>query len=333
MTGQGGDDRFRLLADHAPVMIWQAGPDLGRIFLNAQWLRFTGRPAEDEVGLGWTDGIHPDDAPRVTAVMASALAARDSFEVEYRLRRHDGAWRWILDHGCPCVLEGGVFEGYCGSAHDVTERREAEERARREVAEKEALLLEVHHRTRNTLQTVIGLLNLQAANTSDPDARALLGETVQRVQALGLTQDTAYQTQDYTRVELGPLVERIASGLKLHHDRPDVSVLVDLGYACLPLEAAVPLGLLLNELIANALRHAYPAGQAGTIRVTALPRADGRLAVSVEDEGRGLPPETEVRGGLGLKLARILAGQLRAELDVRSGPGVRFSVVLPPPRP
>lgn len=328
-AGAGGDDRFRLLADHAPVMIWRADADLARTFLNAQWLRFTGRPAESELGHGWLDGVHPDDRRRCAEVAGAALAGRRPYEVEFRLRRHDGAWRWVLDQGRPCTIEGGTFEGYFGSCIDITERREAEERSRREVAEKEALLLEVHHRTRNTLQTVIGLLNLQAANTRDLATRALLGETVQRVRALGLTQDAAYQTQDYARVELGPMVERLVAGLKLHHDRPDIAVEIDLGYTSLSLEAAVPLGLLLNELIANALRHAYPPGEAGTVRVAAERRGDGRLAIVVADGGTGMPEGVERRGGLGLKLARILAGQLRAELETASGPGTRHAVVLP----
>lgn len=336
----GAGDGFRPVVDCVPVMIWRAGLDGAFDYVNAQWLRFTGRLLERELGRGWLDAVHPEDRARRAALFAEAVQAGRGFEAEYRLRRHDGAWRWVLDRGCPCEEQDGTVLGFVGSCTDVTERREAEDGRRRDVAEKEALLLEVHHRTRNTLQAVIGLLNLQGATISDPEARARFGETVQRVRALGLTQDTAYQTPDFARVELGPLVERLAAGLKLHHGRPDVAVEVDLGYLSLPLEPAVPMGLLLNELISHALRGASPGERAGLIRVSAEARPDGRLAVSISEAGAGASgagraadaaPQArpEGAGGLGLKLARILAAQLRAEIEVPAGSGGRCVVVLP----
>jgi len=121
------EERFRNMADAAPVMIWVSGPDKSCIFFNKVWLDFTGRTMQQESGNGWTEGIHPDDRDHCLAVYSSSFEARRSFEMEYRLRRADGEYRWLLDNGVPRFAEGGVFEGYIGSCIDITDRKEKEE--------------------------------------------------------------------------------------------------------------------------------------------------------------------------------------------------------------
>ena len=121
--------RFRIVADSAPVLIWMADVDR-RVFFNKSWLDFTGRTAEDEMDDGWLAGVHPDDVTAYQKGYAEAFEARGPFDLQYRLRRHDGEYRWILDHGVPRHDELGRFVGYIGSAHDVTERLRAEERLR-----------------------------------------------------------------------------------------------------------------------------------------------------------------------------------------------------------
>jgi two-component system CheB/CheR fusion protein len=122
--------RFRALADAAPVMIWVAGPDDFGAWFNRPWLEFTGQTMEEAVREGWACAVHPDDRARALATSADAFAHREPFRMEFRLRRHDGTYRWVLDHGVPQVSEG-EFEGYVGTCIDITERKEAE-RALRE---------------------------------------------------------------------------------------------------------------------------------------------------------------------------------------------------------
>lgn len=123
--------RFRSLADSAPVLIWVTGPDRGVVYVNKPWLDFTGRTVAQEYGTGWADGVHPDDLGRVLDVRADRAAAREPFELEYRLRRHDGAYRWVLDRGLP-RFAAGAFVGYIGTCLDITDRKEAVERLRQE---------------------------------------------------------------------------------------------------------------------------------------------------------------------------------------------------------
>jgi PAS domain S-box-containing protein len=121
------EQRFRVMADSAPVMIWAAGPDKLCTYFNQQWLDFTGRTIEQEMGNGWAEGIHPDDFERCLNTYVTAFDHRDQFRMEYRLRRFDGQYRWIIDHGTPRMTSTGKFSGYIGSCLDITDRKQSEE--------------------------------------------------------------------------------------------------------------------------------------------------------------------------------------------------------------
>jgi PAS domain S-box-containing protein len=121
------EERFRTMANTAPVMIWMSGPDKLCTFFNKGWLDFTGRPIEQELGNGWTEGVHKEDLDRCLEVYANAFDARQEFTMEYRLRRYDGEYRWVIDHGVSRFEPDGTFLGYIGSCIDVTERKRAQD--------------------------------------------------------------------------------------------------------------------------------------------------------------------------------------------------------------
>jgi two-component system CheB/CheR fusion protein len=135
-TLRASEERFRHMADHAPVMIWMSGPDKLCTWFNKPWLDFVGRPLEQEVGNGWTDNIHPDDRTHCLQTYEAAFGARRPFSMEYRLRRHDGEYRWLLDNGIPLNGAGGEVAGYIGSCTDITALKNTEQALR----DREALL-------------------------------------------------------------------------------------------------------------------------------------------------------------------------------------------------
>jgi PAS domain S-box-containing protein len=138
------DSEYAVLVEQAPILIWRADLSMGCDYFNERWLDFTGRTRAQELGNGWVEGVHPDDRARCMDVYTTAFRDRRAFEMEYRLRRHDGAWRWISDRGAPYVDAGGAFAGYVGSCVDITERVEAErllaERREQEMSELRALI-------------------------------------------------------------------------------------------------------------------------------------------------------------------------------------------------
>jgi PAS domain S-box-containing protein len=117
---------YATIAEQAPILIWRADLTMGCDYFNERWLAFTGRTLAQELGNGWAEGVHPEDLGRCLGIYTTCFRERRPFEMEYRLRRHDGAWRWILDRGAPFHDATGEFAGYIGSCIDVTERVDAE---------------------------------------------------------------------------------------------------------------------------------------------------------------------------------------------------------------
>jgi PAS domain S-box-containing protein len=154
---------YRLLVQHSPVMIWRAGLDGQCDYFNETWLAFTGRTMEQEAGNGWVEGVHPDDVDDCLAHYLDRFNRRDAFEIEYRLRRHDGEYRWIFDRGVPFFDDDGAFAGYIGSCVDVDERRKAQEAQQQHTQEQLALaqdfekwiLAIVSHDIRDPLGTIL----------------------------------------------------------------------------------------------------------------------------------------------------------------------------------
>lgn len=134
----GNEDLFQTMVDTAPIMIWIAGPDKQRTYFNKRWLEFTGRGAAEEAATGWTQNIHADDANRCLEIYAAKFDEHQPFDVEYRLRRNDGEYRWVYDCGVPRFSADGVFLGFIGSCIDISQRKESEvalQRANHELQE------------------------------------------------------------------------------------------------------------------------------------------------------------------------------------------------------
>ena len=151
------EQRFRMMANSAPVLLWMSGLDKRRHFFNQTWLTFTGRTLEQEINDGWTTGVHPDDLQNCLETYATAFDAHQTFEREFRLRRADGEYRWLLDRGAPRFIPDGGFVGYIGTCIDISERREIE-------TLKDEFVSVVSHELRTPLTSINGALDLLASS-------------------------------------------------------------------------------------------------------------------------------------------------------------------------
>jgi PAS domain S-box-containing protein len=175
--GIAAADPLRRLADCAPVMLWLAGADRKCIHVNRAWLEFTGRPLQAELGFGWTEALHPEDRPRVLELYERAFHERAPFESRFRLRRSDGAWRWLDGKGSP-LLHDGVLDGFVGSCADITDRVADEESRAREDARRDEFLAIVSHELRSPLNGIKSwthVLENLLEDAPPPVRRALAG--------------------------------------------------------------------------------------------------------------------------------------------------------------
>lgn len=332
-------ERFRTYADAAPAILWVTDPDGRATFLSRAWYEHTGQSEGDALGYGWLDAVHPDDQEASRAAFLDANERQVPFRIDYRLRRHDGVYRWALDAGRPLSQEG--FRGFVGSVIDIDDRRRAEDHAR-EI--NRTLEERVEKRTAQvrSLSRALTLAEQEerrrlAQILHDDLQQVLHGALIQnsvgqsgRVDAL---LDTAIQTARSLSYELAPPIlrgrglgelfswvaerERGLSGLVVEHDGSHVEVAEE--------EIRILLYQLLRELLFNVARHAG----VGRARVTAE-QVDSGIRVVVEDEGSGFDPAA-TPGGLGLVSVRERLEAVGGRVTVESAPGegTRVTVDVP----
>jgi PAS domain S-box-containing protein len=354
---RASEARFRTMADQAPVLIWISGPDGLCTWFNKPWVDFTGRPIEQELGTGWMQGLHPDDVERISTSDSRANALHEAFVWEYRLRRRDGEYRWLIDHGVPLLGENNRFVGFIGSCIDITERRQMEEALREADRRKDEFLATLAHELRNPLAPIRQAAKVsKSGQATEAQLRWSYDVIDRQVHHMALLLDDLLDVSRITRGTLAlrrqPLgiKEVIDSALetarplidsrrhRLHVEVPSSTVLL---YAD-PLRLAQ----VLANLLTNAAKYTEPGGD---IRVRAGVTANEAM-ISVSDTGVGIAPETlprvfemfsqvkstlhQAEGGLGigLALARGLIDLHGGRLEARSdgvGRGSEFIVHLP----
>jgi two-component sensor histidine kinase len=197
--------------------------------------------------------------------------------------------------------------------------------------EKEALLKEVHHRVKNNLQLISSLLNLQAANVTDPAVAELFSDSRNRVRSMALVHENLYRAGNFARIPMATHIERLCGHLAraydLHRQRVELEIAVD--EIELDMNTATSCGLIINELVSNALKHAF-AGRGGHLRVSLQRDGDSRYVLRVADDGVGIDRDVAVEnaGSLGLQLVGDLTQQIRGSLSVEAGRGTCFTVTF-----
>jgi PAS domain S-box-containing protein len=252
--------------------------------------------------------------------------------VETRWRRKDGVVRDILLSSVP--LDSSDWNrGVTFSALDITERKAAEEKQKSLLREKEILLAEVHHRVKNNMQVITSLLNLQAEEVPDDYIRKLLDDSRNRIQSMALVHEQLYRSKEYSSISFDGYINQLGSTLfSLYQiDFKHVKLVVEAADISLDLERAIPCGLILNELMTNSLKYAFPDGRAGEIRIN-LQVDNGGMKLRVSDNGIGLPEKFNIRQtkSLGLQLVLLLVEHdLQGKIEVECVNGTSYRIEFP----
>ena len=288
--------RFRVMADQTPVPLWMSDAARRCVYVNRAWLAFTGRCADEEIGDGWTAGVHPDDFGPRQAAYAQAFDARKSFTLEYRLRRHDGEYRWILDHGAPRFDGDGTFAGYIGACLDITERKEAEATLGKFEQRRSAFVASLVHELRNPLAPIRSSIELLQRIGGGDDPRiarardiidrqcARLAEIVDDLLDLSRIDGGSVQLKREA-VDVAAAIERaVARHAAAIRDRRQ-ELRVDLPREALRIRGdGARIEQMLAILLANASKHTPPEG-----KIAIVARQSGETAeLVVSDTGAGI---------------------------------------------
>ena len=326
------EELFRHAFDDAAVGMALVAPD-------GRWLRVNAALCEmlgyDEAGLMATDFeriSHPDDlGTDLEGVWGRLNENPEKYQRQKRYLHKSG--RVVHVQLAVSLVRGATGEPqyFITQIIDVTARVAAKEQLRGSLREKETLLKEIHHRVKNNLQIVSTLLDLQSGHTTDAAAREMFRESRGRVRSMALIHERLYRTDDTARVEFADYARQLTADLGRAYKVPgDVDVVIEADETALPLDTAIPCGLLLNELVSNALKHAFPGGGPGEVRVS-LKASGGRAVMTVADTGVGFPPGIDPRttSSFGLQLVNTLAEQLSGTVARGGGPGTTFVVEFP----
>jgi two-component sensor histidine kinase len=219
---------------------------------------------------------------------------------------------------------------YERSRQEVVQRSEAERRLRDSLREKQVLLKEIHHRVKNNLQVICSLLSLQSRKIEDQELLQMFEESQNRVRSMALIHERLYRSDDLSSVDFGEYVRNLATQLVQSYRRGlgPVDLRVDAADVELAINAAVPCGLIVNELVTNSLKHAFVDGRPGEIHIELRPERDHLVTLAVGDNGVGFPDEVDFRqtDSLGMQLVNTLANQLGGTVELSNGQGTRFEI-------
>jgi PAS domain S-box-containing protein len=339
---RASEARFRAVSVYSRDMVLISTADGTLTFESEAVERILGPRLTPRPVITIYDNMHPDDMPLARELFEKLVkdpVVGVANEIEIRKRHEDGSWRW-LQVTASNLLENPAVRGVVLNARDVTTRREAEEalhqteqQLRASLREKDVLLQEIHHRVKNNLQVISSLINLQLRRLQEAASRGALEECQHRVLAIALIHEKLYQSKSLDSVPLSEYVGSLARGIfqTSHVETTTISLDIAVVDTALPVDKAIPCGLVLNELITNALKHAFVDGRRGSIRISIDQSNGDHLRLVVADNGVGLPAGLDVGRcqSMGLQLVNTLAAQLQAQLQVDVHGGTSFQLTFP----
>jgi len=322
---------FDTLLSHTPDHVWQFDRNGRFIYANRSMLNRWGKTKESSADAKVFDLDLPVEVAfafqnQLSQVIKDRHPARR--EVEFiDLQGKTVCFEYILT---PILAHNGTVEWVAGISRDITERKSAENSLKNSLDEKTALLREVHHRVKNNLQIISSLLAMQASKLEDESSRAHLTDSERRVMSMALVHEQLYSHDEMASIDLAAYVRSLASHIFSSQNQSGaVQCRFDLAPTILTVEQAIPCGLILNELITNALKYAYPRGGSGEVTVKVASDSTS-VTLGVHDYGVGLPVDLDMMQTLGLHLIHLLAQQLCGEVEViRQSPGTSVTIRFP----
>nr|WP_255668582.1 PAS domain S-box protein [Methanocella sp. CWC-04] len=324
--------KYKELADLLPQIVFEIDINGNITFVNKSAFGLTKYNEEDfKKGLNAFQIISLEDRDRLKENMSNALKG-NSEGGEYRIRRKDGSTYPGMIHAS-VIYQDDRPAGLRGFIIDITELKQAEKRIQASLAEKEVLIKEIHHRVKNNLQIISSLLSLQFDYIRDEKDLEIFKESQDRVRTMALIHEKMYQSKDLANVDISEYMDNLTSYLFRSYgvDRNIIGLEIESGEVYMNVNTAVPCGLIINELVSNSLKYAFPNGRKGKISIKLKPKNIDRMVLTIMDDGIGLPEEKNIDNNksLGLQLVHALTEQINGSIRLYRNDGTRFEIEFP----
>ncbi len=271
--------------------------------------------------------VHNSEKPPENCPHAQLL--KDGLEHSWEIYEENLGGYFIVT-ASPISDNDGKLIGSIHIAHDITKRKEIEEKLEKTLQEKDILMKEIYHRVKNNLMVISSLLSLQSRYIKDKDTKEIFRESQNRAKSIALIHEKLYKSEDLKHINFTEYLQNLSNDLYNTYttDKNLVKLVLDVDDIIFNVEISIPLGLILNELLTNSLKHAFPDGRRGEIKVELHLKEDGRYCLSVEDNGVGLPKDLNLQktGTLGMQIINSLTEQINGEIILESNMGTKFTI-------
>lgn len=326
------EEKYRFALEGSNLGEWDWDYKTGKVNRNARWAEMLGySPLELEMTLQQgIDLMHPDDIQMVEQTVTEHIKGiGDHYYLEYRLKTKNGNYKWIRDCGKIMVrdTEGNPVR-LCGTHEDIDDRKRSRDKIDSLLAEKELLLKEVHHRIKNNMNSVSGMLALQERQSLDPSVVMALSDARNRIQSMSMLYDKLYRSQDYDELSIKNYISSLVDeAIANFPSRKTVKVIKDIQDFVLDVKRLQSLGIIINELITNIMKYAFIDKDCGNILVSVTGN-EGRIKVCIRDDGIGIPATVSFENstGFGLQLVHALTQQLDGSIQLERGEGTKVSM-------
>ena len=325
------EEQYRNIVETSVEGIWIIDKQGNTSFVNNQMAKLLGYTVDEMINRNFFEFM--DEEAKNEA--KSKLERRKKGITErhdFRFKKKDGSDLWTIVSTNPIKNDKGEFIGALGMITDITDRKQAEEQISKSLEEKEVLLQEIHHRVKNNMTVIMSLLKLQADRVKDKHYREMLGDSMGRIKTMALIHEKLYKAKDLAKVDFNDYLKDMINSMFMSYGLSShkVALKTDVEDVAFGIDTAIPCGLIINELVSNSLKYAFPEAREGEIKVSLRRNDKAEVELTVSDNGVGMPEDVDFRktDSLGLNLVNTLVGQLQGKIELYREKGTEFIITF-----
>ncbi|MDP1623383.1 MAG: histidine kinase dimerization/phosphoacceptor domain -containing protein [Bacteroidales bacterium] len=324
--------QYKFITDNSMDFITHMDSNRNRVYASPASVTVYGYEPEEIITKSSYDLTHPDYHAYSESKFSEMLESRSSQQFAYQALKKDGTIFWVESILNPLFDPiNGDFKGVVGVTRDIQERKTKELEIMEGTKQKENLLKEIHHRVKNNFAILVSLINMQMSQTKNQEVLQSLTNLQLRIRTMSLVHEMLYRSTDFEKISFPGYLRSLASVIAGTYNRRDVELTVEADEVVLNIETSIPLGLIINEILSNTYKHAFPEGRAGKIGISfSIDPQTGINTLKLQDDGIGMPDGVKLDQfkTMGLQVVQILCSQIEANLIVTNNPGASFTIIF-----